>query len=469
MNVDLIVVGAGTAGIPCAVEAAEAGARVLLLEKDTEVGGTLHVSGGHLSAAGARRQRERGIDDDPEAHLADVKRISEGTAREDLTRLAVEGAAETVDWLEDAGFAFHEDSPRIVYGHEPYGAPRTYYGVDQARSILQVLQRLLQPHVDAGRVELWCSSPVTALLVDDGRAVGVQVARDGAEIEVRAAATVLATGGFGADEELFNELEQVPLVTAARETSTGDGLRLARAHGAAVGGRGMYLPTFGGLPHPDDPRRVYWDDRPLLVATERTPWEVYVDRGGQRFVAEDEPSIDCKERALADVEDLTFWSVFDERAVELSPHLVVGWEPDDVRRLAGIREGLHVADTLGGLAQDAGIDADGLQATVEAYNEAVRRNRPDPLGRTARPTTIDHPPYYAMRNHGITLITFAGLDVDPQLRVRREDGSVIEGLYAAGELLGAAATSGNSFCGGMLITPALTFGRLLGRRLASRA
>ena len=372
-----------------------------------------------------------------------------------------------MDWLDDAGFAFHPDTPRLVYGHEPYTTARTYYGTDQARSILAVLERLLGPHVDAGRVELWPSSPVEELLVSGGAVVGVRARRGGGDpVDARAPSTVLTTGGFGANAELFAELEGVPLFTAARETSTGDGLRLARDLGAAVGGRGTYVPTFGGLPHPDDPRRVHWDDRPLLVATERTPWEVYVDRSGRRFVAEDEASIDAKERALAEVADLTFWSIFDEAAVELSPHLVVGWEADDLRRLARTREGLHVADTLEALASDAGIDPLGLRATIEGYNEAVRRNRPDELGRAARPTTIERPPFYAMRNHGITLITFAGLDVDARLRVRREDGSVIGGLYAAGELLGAGATSGNAFCGGMLITPALAFGRLLGRRLA---
>ena len=71
-----------------------------------------------------------------------------------------------------------------------------------------------------------------------------------------------------------------------------------------------------------------------------------------------------------------------------------------------------------------------------------------------------------MRNHGISLITFAGIDVDATLRVRRADGSIIDGLYAAGEILGAGATCGNSFCGGMVMGPAIIFGKLIGERLA---
>ena len=86
---DLIVIGAGTTGIPCAVEAANLGAKVLLLEKSHEVGGTLFTSGGHMSGAGTKRQKERGIEDSHAAHLADIERISHGTARKDLSTLAV--------------------------------------------------------------------------------------------------------------------------------------------------------------------------------------------------------------------------------------------------------------------------------------------------------------------------------------------------------------------------------------------
>src|SRR4051794_40766172 len=85
--VNLVVVGAGAAGLACALHACRAGARVLLVEKDSRIGGTLHLSGGHLAAGGTARQAERGIEDSPAAHRQDVQRISRGTAREDLVDL----------------------------------------------------------------------------------------------------------------------------------------------------------------------------------------------------------------------------------------------------------------------------------------------------------------------------------------------------------------------------------------------
>ncbi len=459
---DVIVVGAGTAGIPCAVEAAAAGRSVLLLDKASQIGGTLHVSGGHLSGAGTARQREHGIDDSVDAHYADIMRISNDTARPDITRLAVDLAAPTVDWLSEQGFDFAQDCPRIVYGHEPYGTARTYYGPDAARSILAVLAPLLEQHVASGGIDLELETPVTELLTRAGAVVGVQTPagkRYGTSV-------VIATGGFGFAPELFRELEGAPLVTASAETSTGDGIVLAQNVGAGLAGRGSYLPTFGGLP-PEDGGRVTWELRPLLVATERPPQEIYVDRSGHRWVAEDEVSIDDKERALVTIEDMTFWMVFDAAALRDSHPMVIGWDREDIDAKAGVRLGVHRADTLAGLAGSAGIDPQGLVDTVERYNRHVEAGEDPDFGRRHLPAPIAEGPFYAIRNHALTLITFTGVDIDSELRVRREDGSVIPGLYAVGEVLGAAATSGNSFCGGMLITPAIAFGRHLGQRLGA--
>ncbi|MFC5751294.1 FAD-dependent oxidoreductase [Actinomadura rugatobispora] len=465
---DVVIVGAGTGGIPCAVEAAGHGARVLLVEKDSRIGGTLHTSGGHMSAAGTRRQRERGIEDSVQEHIADIERISGGTARADLVELAARHAPETIDWLDGHGFEFAPESPRLVYGHEPYRVPRTHYGKDAGLSILAVLRRLLDEQIAAGRVDLWLGSAAIGLTERPGGAPSVTVLRGGVdEVEVPAPAVVLATGGFASDRELFEELEGAALVSAAHPTSTGDGIVIAREAGAAIAGRGLYLPTFGGLPHPTTPGRAYYDERPLLIASERLPWEIYVDRTGLRFVAEDETSIDLKERALATSADGTFWTVFDDKARRSSVPMVVGWSPDDVSAKAGVRAGVHKANTLTELAALAGIAPDGLTATVERYNEAVTARHDAEFGRTHLPAPIAEPPFFAIRNHAIALVTFSGLDVDEHLRVRRTDGTPMDGVHAAGEVIGAAATCGNSFCGGMLITPALTFGRLLGRRLAA--
>ena len=468
---DVVVVGAGTAGIPTALEAAAAGARVLLVEKDLRVGGTLHTTGGHVAGAGTRRQRERGIEDSREAWTADIRRQHPVRYRADIIEPVVEHATELIDWLEDHDFRF---DPRPAHRLRPRAVPDAAHVLrrDAGVSLLDVFAPLLDAQVAAGAITLWTDAPVIGLLQDDAggpgdeRAVtGVSVLHRGADVNVAARAVVLATGGFAADAELFAELEGFPLVSAAHPTSTGDGLVLARDAGAGLQGAGTYLPTFGGLPHPTTPGRVQWEDRPLLTQ-ERAPWEIYVDRDGRRWVAEDEPSIDAKERALvANVPDLTFWTVLDDRAVDASVPLVVNWTPADVRARANVREGVTRADSLAELARLTGIDAAGLAATVGRYNDYVARGADPDFGRTHLPAPIERPPFYALRNHGVTLITFVGVNVNGDLRVRRPDGSPVPGLFAVGEVIGAAATTGQSFCSGMMITPAVVLGRRLGRRL----
>ena len=333
--------------------------------------------------------------------------------------------------------------------------------------MLKVFARIMQPLVDSGAITLALDARVKALLTDNERVVGVQFAQAGRIEQARAArGVVLATGGFAAAPELFTEIEGFPLVSAARDHATGDGLIMARGLGAHIAGQGTYLPTFGGLPHPDHPHKAFWKDRPLLVAKERPPYEIYVDRFGKRWIAEDEESIDLKERALMKADGLTFFTVFDDHAIDMSLNIIVGWSPQDLRERAGHREGVHVAPTLEELARAAGIDDEGLLLTVDRYNGFVAGGFDPDFGRKFLPAPIAKPPFYAMRNHGISLITFSGVDVDVKLRVRREDGSTIEGLYAAGEILGAGATCGNSFCGGMVLGPAIIFGKLIAERLA---
>ena len=122
------------------------------------------------------------------------------------------------------------------------------------------------------------------------------------------------------------------------------------------------------------------------------------------------------------------------------------------------------ADSLTALAMAAGVSADRLVATVRAYNDGVATGK-DPLGRRHLPLPIDRAPFYAVRHHGVTIVSFAGLAVDDDLRVLDRTGKPIPHLYAAGEILGFAAFSGSAFAGGMSVTPALSFGRLLGQRI----
>lgn len=468
---DVIVVGAGTAGIPCAVAAAQAGASVLLVDKAAEIGGALHLSTAQMSAGGSRRQAVKGLADSPDLHYEDVLRINRGTGRRDLIRLAVDEAPKTVEFLDERGIDWDPDCPKLLYFHEAYNVARTVWGRRGGLSILDILRRELAAWVRPGAVELWLEADVQRLLTDDdGSVTGVEVHSGGAVQQVNAAAVVLATGGYAANPQLFEELHDRPLYSVAWPTSTGDGINLATQVGGQVVGTDTWLPTFGGLPGPEEEWKVAWQDRSRNWAAQmREQWELYVLRDGRRFVAEDNEHIDSKERALAEVPDLTFFQIFDMRVLKEGPEIFSFCTNDELPTLVGKRRGVFGGDSLRGLAAAAGIDAGRLETTVRDYNRAVTSGSGDELGRQLLPVPIDEPPFFAVQNHGISVISFGGVDVDGELRVRRHDGEVVPGLYAVGEVLGAGAVSGNAFCGGMLVTPAISFGQWLGYRLGTAA
>ncbi|MFY1656092.1 FAD-dependent oxidoreductase [Micromonospora sp. WMMD1274] len=470
-EVDLLVIGAGTAGLPCAIEAARAGLRVELVDGGTDIGGTLSVSAGHMSAAGTRRQRQAGIDDDPDRHYADVLRIGRHRGDPALIRLAVDEAAGVVDWLDEHGFPFAPGTPVVYHGHSPYSRPRTYWGIGHGRSIRETLRPLLDKQVAAGRVALRLRSRATQLTSAGGTVTGALLDTLEGPREVRAGVTVLACGGYGANPDLFRALTPggPRLVTNAVPTSTGAAIEMARPLGAEVRFADLHTPRLGLLERRSQPGRVdFWSELAHLAPVERPPREIWVNAAGQRFVAEDLDDVTGHERAVQEQPGGEFWIVCDSEALAAGPPLVPAWGHERFRVEAQRGDLAWVADDLPGLARRAGIDAQGLVDTVRAYNLAVRQGV-DPLGRRAPAHPLVRPPYYALRSVAALLCSFGGLDVDTELRVRRPGGAIVPGLHAVGEAIGMGATSGAAFCGGMAVTPALAFGRLLGRRLGGRA
>ncbi len=461
---DVIVVGAGTAGLPAAIFAAARGLRVLMLEKLDRIGGTLHLATGQMSAAGTSLQRARGIEDSPDLHFADVMRISHGTANAELVRIAVDIAPETIEWLRSSAFDFHPDCPAIVFNHEAYSVPRTYWGTNKALSILTVLDRLLQPHLASGAITLCLGMTVTRLLLDGDDKVAGVVAHDadGDENELHARQVVLTAGGYGGNPEMFQRYEALPLYGPLPAPASGEVIAAAIESGAGFRNARNFLPSFGGIEDTPGSHRIVWTDRPLLQPQLRKPWEIYVNRAGQRFVAEDEASNDVRERALLAQPDMLFWVVYDSRIAREAPTLLPAYDKARLAQSFATHPSFVRADTLAELARKAGIDSSGLAATIAAYNAAVARGH-DELGRKHFKIPIVEPPFVALRNHGVAVKSAGGIDVDRGLRVRRRDGRVFTNLFAAGETIGGGLLSGNAFVGGMSLTPWLGFGRLIGR------
>lgn len=466
-NWDVIVVGAGSAGIPAAIFAGQRGARVLLIEADSRIGGTLHWSAGQVSAAGTRLQKELGIDDRPEWHYEDCERIVGGPINETLARLAINNAAATFDWLMDIGFVPVPETPVAGHSHESYRVRRYYWGENGALSIFEVMQPLLDQEIGRGTVTLSLQTKLSGLALEDGAVVGVHAeARDGTKVTIRGQNVVLASGGYAANPDLWAELTpSYPLRSHCNPYSRGDGIVAAREAGAKVDRGDMFLCSFGGvMQSPDDPLSVRFFGL-VLNADMRVPWEIFVNRSGKRFVREDHPSVDHREHALLEQEGMEMFIIFDEGIRQNAPHIDSEVTREAMANLFGNHPSYFKADTLAELAASCGIGAANLEASVRQYNQAVDSGHDPEFGRMALARPIDTPPYLAIRAVGFTVLSPGGLDVDGQLRVLDTGGQPIANLYAAGEVLGSSRITGAAYVGGMSLLPAITFGRLLGQKL----
>jgi fumarate reductase flavoprotein subunit len=476
---DIIIVGAGTAGIPCAIEAAKAGLeRILVIEKANVIGGTLHWTVAHLSGGGSNSQKARGIEDSPEEHFADVMRISHTTADPVLTRLATEEAPKTLDWLESLGFPFDKNSPAILHGHVPYTKARTHFANVTRGGIvfLSLLLPIWDEYVQKGVITPLLGHSLTELCTENGNVIGVKAENGGKVYEYYAPKVILTTGGYAANAEFFKKVtpNAPPLFSTANPTSQGEGITSATRIGARFHNAEKHNVSLGGIETAPNSQRVdFWDAWAVVFSSAyRKTREIYLNDDGKRFMNEDEPSADVRERAVMAQANWRFWVVFDERSLrkshEANEPLVRQWlTRESVRNHAARGTYLRTAQTLGELAQKCEIDVGNCENAVHLFNAGVH-GTPDEFGRTTFLAPIQEAPFYALRVNASSLISFGGLAVNSDLQVLNAEGAPIHGLYAAGEILGAAATSGNAFCGGMLITPAISFGRILGKSMKDK-
>jgi fumarate reductase flavoprotein subunit len=468
---DLIVVGGGNAGMPAAIFAAERGARVLIIEAGAALGGTLFLSSGQMSAAGTKLQKSKGIEDTPELFYDDLMRISKGTVKKDLAWLAAKNSGETFDWLMDNGFDVREGHPVTGTTHEPYSVARYAWGTEGGRSILAVLNQQIGPHIESGAVTPLLGTKASELLMDaGGSVVGVKTVGPAGERDYFGDNIALTVGGYASNPEMFERLEGIERTCACSyPSSQGTGIELGLQAGGYLTGGENHLPLFGAvLASKDFPSPMLGAHRP--GPPDEPQWGIYVNSAGERFIAEDTPSHDAHEEALLKQEGECCWLVFDDAMFEVMDLKFRGFGRYDKQEIVDAfvngRDFFYMADDIEGLARKAEVDVEGFKATVQRFNRG-QASGDDELGRKHMPLPLQKAPYYAVKLHSWYLTTFAGLEVNEGLQVVRKDGTPIGNLFAAGEILGTGNLTGRSYCGGMLVTPALTFGRLLGQRILS--
>ena len=464
---DVVVAGGGTAGMSAAIFAAQRGARVLVLDSATRLGGSLSLCDGRLSAAGTRLQAKRGIQDSPQHHFEDAMQISRESANPRAVRRVIDHAAETLHWLLDIGYRVMPAHP-IIDGeqHEPYSIPRTYFGEGGAANILQAMLPLYRSQERAGKIKTLLGAEAIGVTQQADGAVSSFRIRDeaGGTGEVHGKSFVLATGGYANHAERFRRWSRRPLFASGHTENRGGGHQIGLDAGGVLKHQDKFLCTFAGVREPRDASRCA--RLTALIPEQRKPWELFVNLEGKRFMREDEPNAGARDRALLEQPDLSFWAIYDMGIAAAAPTpFVTGLTLDELSPLWNEHPSFKRASTIGGLARVCGMDASALTRTAQVYNTAVSERLDAAFGRKYLPRSFGSAPYFAILHHGLSHVGWAGLDVDDQMSVLSGDGKPIPHLYAVGEVQGFGLMNGNAFLGGMGLQPALTLGRLLGQRV----
>ena len=468
---DVIVIGGGTAGLPAAIFAAQRGLKVLIIEKASILGGTLFLSTGQIAGAGTVFQERKGIKDTPDQHYDDIMRINNGTSDPILTRTLADHAGPTINWLEENGYSIFENHPVKKIAHDPFRIARYQQGPMGGMSILNVLKPIVDDAINKGSITVLLETSANDLIQSNsGDITGVIVENNKGDIlEYKGQNIILASGGCASNPLLYEELHGVPLYCQmAYPESQGAGLILGQSVGGYLRGGEKYSPLYG---------MVLSDNKapstPFAVAKnviERKPWEILVNSKGKRFVQEDHESIDHIEHLIGAQPSHRHWAILDQNMLNQMPDIFYDWggfTNESIIKESEKQNMFKKADNIRDLAIKTGLHPINLEETIESYNNNLVNKTVDDFGREYRPLPIQNGPYYSIRMSGWTLCSFAGLSINGNFEVIKPSGERIKNLYAIGEVIGFGATSGNAYVNGMGVTPALTYGRLLGQSISS--
>ncbi len=489
---DIVVVGAGGAGMTAAITAADAGKSVIVLESQAMVGGnSVRATGGmnaaktltqdtneFAEAAGLEKTLKAAADSyadhevitrlaatvaeqwaayqaDPKGYFDSVELMEldtliggKGINNPELVAALVENSAESIDWLAAIG----ADLPSVgSFGgasvkriHRPVNAEGKTVSVGSF--IVPVLEKSAQEH----GVQILVNTTAGSILTDDsGAAVGVSAAgKDGETVTVNAKAVVLATGGFGANLDMVVQYkpELAGFMTTNAPGIQGKGIEMAAAIGAAtVDMEEIQI-------HPT----VQFDSAALITEGLRGDGAILVNAEGKRFIDEVGTRDVVSAAEVAQTGSYS-WLVIDQAMAEASA-VIQGY----------IKAGYAIEGAdYAALADAIGVDAAAFSATMEGWNKAVAdKNDPD-FGRTSFAAALDTAPYYAIKVTAGVHHTMGGLMIDTAARVLNAEAQAIAGLFAAGEVTGGV--HGANRLGGNAVADFVVFGRIAGQSASEYA
>lgn len=431
-SADIVVVGAGGAGLCAALSADEAGASVILLEATPMTGGAT-LGSTATNIAGSQMQKDAGVDDSPEQILASYTKDLEDPNIIAMAETYAENNGATYDWLaSDMGVKFAED----VLFFPPYPVARIMYPIGGGPGTVQTLTDKL----GGTAIELMLETTATELVKEEGAVVGV-VAKDakGAEYRINAKAVILAAGGFGADRDMLPYEPLKNVIYYGAESSDGKGLDMALHAGTMLKDLDNVPIDSGGLEtSPGIGTQLF----SVMLSTFQNGSGIVVGPDGERVMDETGPS-GAQIKAYQTLPDATAYLFMDKASYDVfytaATREVGGvfssetWE----KWLAKDGEGLPfvvTADTVEDVASKAKIDGANLKATIDSFNADAPTGTDSAFGRSIA-AAIGEGPYCIVKLNLRYAHSYGGLVANGELQALDWTGTPIPGLYAAGQML----------------------------------
>lgn len=443
---DIVIVGAGGAGLSAAVAAAESGAgSIIVLEKQGIIGGNTNYSTGGINAAETDVQKSLGIVDSKQLFYEDTMKGGKNENVPELVRSFVEHAPGTINWLIGRGADLSDlglmGGSSVKRTHRPKGGT----------AIGPHLMKILKTAAADEHIEIRTSNKVLGLLSSGQTVTGVKVENaDGSTYNLKAKAVIIATGGFGANLKMVTKYQPwlSGFATLNHPGATGDAFNWVES----LGGATIQMENIQIHPTAEAVNNI------LITEAVRGNGAILVNREAKRFVNEMDTR-DVVSAAILKQTSGDAYLIFDEE-VRKSLAAIETYANQHL-----LKEG----STLAGLADAAGLPREAFEATMNRYSAQQKAGVDDDFGRSATEMTaaLQTPPFYAVRVKPAIHHTMGGLRVNTGTQVLRTDGTPIPGLYAAGEVTGGL--HGANRLGGNGVADIVVNGKLAGEAAAGYA
>ena len=447
LDVDCLIIGGGAAGMTAALAANERGLSVLIAERENRLSGSTALSSGLIPAAETNAQKRQNIVDSSKIFFADIMSKNKNMANEKHVKRCIEQVAKAIDWLE----AEH-DIPFKVLDSFLYPSHSSYrmHAVPETTGA-GLIQRL-ENAVNRRGIMVSCNLQVTDLVkTENNRIIGSKGLRpDGKKETIRSKSTILACNGYGANSELINK--HIPEMSDALYFGHPGNQGEALLWGEKLDCKLLDLTGYqghGSVAHPHG----------ILIT-----WGLMMEGGiqvnveGKRFSNEHEGYSEQAVKVLAQPEQIAF-NIFDERL------LTLGREFEDFR-IAETVKAIISADSIEELSKKLSLSYENMKETFEyCSNQAVKKT-PDKFGRVFSPEKLLKPSFFAVKVTGALFHTQGGLAIDDKARVIKNDGSVVQGLFACGgAAYGVSGPDVSGYLSGNGLLTAIGLGYLAGNEV----